>query len=340
VNNTIIGINYTPLVDTTRLIPHKTNKTSQNEKHMIHNLLWDKTLYGELKSDTKLLLSLFEEQMMKPFIICLDNPYSFLWTFGVFLSLNLGETLLKNEEIYLVPLESHFFPYTPFLVLNKIDWQTYEIEGKLNKQQQKGVLILAPRSCFAYKPFLASQPALPFGLRSKGGKTKNKEYPHNWVSYSLPENEKESMEKDLQLGRELDLQMVQTCRKNSAYSLHYFAAFLKRQHPSFSFGKPLLNGLALVNSVDLKDEAFFKCGEIHPIELDKDEQHYLEKCARFMKLRCRDYNPVLAPVRGSLSPHSFIYFPSDVRGDFNDYFAKLSEREKRYCIAYDNESFF
>jgi len=148
---------------------------------------------------------------------------------------------------------------------------------------------------------------------------------------------------DLQLkadNGQLQLNLVQHCESKSLFSASSFFGFLKTHDPLYSFGKPSLHKLALVKTADLKEEAFFKCGETHHVHLEEDARVFLKKCARFMELRGEKFNPALAPVKGEFEPNFFLYFPSEDRGDFLNYYEKLSEREKKACIVHGETSFF
>jgi len=116
-------------------------------------LFWDYSFYTKLQKDSNLVNSLFEEDMLKPFIVQLDNPYSFLWTFALFLNLNYRTKLIKTDEIYLVPLDSHSFAYTSFLVISGSDFKNCEIKKKLNKFQQLQVLMVTQKKRFVSKTF-------------------------------------------------------------------------------------------------------------------------------------------------------------------------------------------
>jgi hypothetical protein len=111
-----------------------------------------------------------------------DNPYSFLWTFGLFVSLNKDENFSKNGGLFLVPLESHIYTCTPCLILNKKDWENFKVKEKLNRQQLRGVLCISA---------LSSVEEL---LITKSNTSKRGE---NRLVYNLVEQDFTNMNKDL-----------------------------------------------------------------------------------------------------------------------------------------------
>lgn len=290
---------------------------------------WSSSTYEALLQHRGLFKKLFVNGRFIPFTITLSNPFSFLFTLGVFCHLyRLPDSGKVPFSPVLVPLVRSLQLSNRFLVVPDYRYTSKDIAGKLDVMQRAHAIQLVTKSRLGSEEGYGSMDS------------PSEEELHRIFAYlgsSLTSLTEESSSYIQDLGLCLD----PSCVTLGAYTPRGLYNDFKGDFRNFVFPAPNVAGLSMVEESELGDPLFFKSlehkvyiGDIHPDDWLKQVATYQKKMG--IPSPSPGLTALRMPERGERLAPVFMFFPKTVGNEyFYSYVDKLPNHSKHEIYRYD-----